>query len=629
MASTVLAKMAVELSANAAGLVKGLGSAEKSLKGFSSTVSKVATAATLGFATISFAAIARDVVNITAEFQKFEAVLTNTLGSKSESQEALKLIQNFAAKTPFSVQELTASFVKLANQGFKPTGEEMRKLGDLASSTGKTFDQLTEAVIDAQAGEFERLKEFGIRAQKQGDQVKFTFKGVATETKFTSDAINEYILSLGNLEGVSGSMAAISGTLGGSISNLGDSFDKLLLRVGNLTSGPLKFFIDQAQLAMNTLAGDIAGETGETTILSKIVDEFVDGAKTAEEMAANVEKLKGFLKLTTEESANLATKTATTSEEIQKLEKDFSSAKEFTAAYGTAIELLTKKMGGLKDEVEKVPNLSLIQEINKEIANFEKKKAASFSTEEIGRFNVKLQELRDQLEFINSTGSESGFLKNLNKGIAGVKLPETQAPENLFPVTIPLDTDPWIQGLKEMDQASADFHVNEETRKAQAMATNDAYIQKQKDLELKQQEINATAEQFGQVVGDAFGRAAAGQITFKQALKQTTGEILKLFLQRALAGVVAGAAGTTAPPPVILALAAAGIAGIHALFSSFGGPTSGGGGGTAGMPRTNVQRQTPSARQESEIAQVEFTIHGDNLKGVLNSQNKKDERRKG
>ena len=244
MASTVLAKMAVELSANAAGLTKGLKSAETSLNNFSNSVGKIASAATLAFGAISFASLGREIIDITAEFQKFEAVLTNTLGSKSEAQAALAQIQEFAAKTPFSVQELTASFVKLANQGFKPTSEEMKRLGDLASSTGKSFDQLTEAVIDAQAGEFERLKEFGIRASKQGDQVKFTFKGVETQTKFTSAAINEYILSLGNLEGVSGSMEAISGTLGGSISNLGDSFDKLLLRIGALTSGPLKSFID-------------------------------------------------------------------------------------------------------------------------------------------------------------------------------------------------------------------------------------------------------------------------------------------------------------------------------------------------------------------------------------------------
>jgi hypothetical protein len=184
------------------------------------------------FAADKIMGFAKEVISVTAEFQKLSAVLKNTLGSSSAAAGALAGIKEFAATTPFSVQELTQSFVKLANQGFTPTTAQLRKLGDLASSTGKSFDQLTEAIIDAQTGEFERLKEFGIRASKAGDQVTFTFKGVQTQTKFTNEAIREYLTSLGDLQGVSGSMAAISGTLGGQISNLGDAWDNLLNTIG-------------------------------------------------------------------------------------------------------------------------------------------------------------------------------------------------------------------------------------------------------------------------------------------------------------------------------------------------------------------------------------------------------------
>lgn len=179
----------------------------------------------------------KSIFNVTAEFQKFEAVLTNTLGSSSRAQDALRMISDFAAKTPFSVQELTGAFVKLANQGFVPTANEMRKLGDLASSTGKTFDQLAEAILDAQTGQFERLKEFGVKAKKEGDNVTFTFKGVETQVAYTSDAMKEYLISLGDVQGVSGSMAAVSATLGGQVSNLGDSWDTLLKTLGSGTNG--------------------------------------------------------------------------------------------------------------------------------------------------------------------------------------------------------------------------------------------------------------------------------------------------------------------------------------------------------------------------------------------------------
>lgn len=176
-------------------------------------------------------------VNVRGEFQKFEAVLTNSLGSKDLAQGALGMIADYAAKTPFQLQEITNSYIKLVNQGFKPTREELNSLGDLAASTGKSFDQLTEAILDAQQNQFERLKEFGIRANKEGDNVKFTFKGIETTVADTSEAIKGYILSLGQLNGVAGSTAAISATLEGQISNLRDAFSQMLNELGEGSEG--------------------------------------------------------------------------------------------------------------------------------------------------------------------------------------------------------------------------------------------------------------------------------------------------------------------------------------------------------------------------------------------------------
>lgn len=211
----------------------------KSSDNFSKGIQKVGGAIVAAFAVSSIINFTKEVLAVTGEFQRLSAVLVNTLGSQSLAARALADIKQFAAETPFSVSELTASFVKLANQGFTPTTEELRKLGDLASSTGKGFDQLTEAIIDAQTGEFERLKEFGIRASKEGENVSFTFKGVKTQTDFTNESIRAYILSLGDLEGVSGSMAAISETLEGKISNLGDSYESLLNTIGSGNDGIL------------------------------------------------------------------------------------------------------------------------------------------------------------------------------------------------------------------------------------------------------------------------------------------------------------------------------------------------------------------------------------------------------
>lgn len=184
-----------------------------------------------------------EVIKVTSDFQKYNAVLTNAFGSQTLANQVMGDLQKFASKTPFQLNNLTESYVKLANRGFIPTMQEMTKLGDLASSTGKDFDQLVEAVLDAETGEMERLKEFGIKAEKNKDKISFTFKGITQTVKNDAKAIRGYLLGLGDMQGVQGSMAAISGTLGGSLSNLSDSFDAFKLKIGEALSPLIKLGI--------------------------------------------------------------------------------------------------------------------------------------------------------------------------------------------------------------------------------------------------------------------------------------------------------------------------------------------------------------------------------------------------
>lgn len=233
--------------------------AKSDLTDLEKTASRVGAAIVGYFSFTALLSLGKDIVNVTAEFQKFRAVLTNTLGDKNQAESALKLIQEFAATTPFSVQELTNAFVKLANSGFVPTRAEMTKLGDLAASTGKSFDQLTEAILDANTFQFERLKEFGVKAEQEGNKIRFTFKGVTTEVQKTSQSVQEYLLGLGSLEGVSGSMAAISQTLEGQISNLGDSIDQVYLAIGDQGSGGLSKVIGFLNYILGELKNAIVG----------------------------------------------------------------------------------------------------------------------------------------------------------------------------------------------------------------------------------------------------------------------------------------------------------------------------------------------------------------------------------
>src|SRR5688572_11274742 len=123
--NNILASMAVKLSAIDADFKRSFKQSERTLTSFQNTFNKVSKTVGTLFAADQLIGFGRQVFNVTAEFQKFEAVLTNTLGDKGAAGAAMDRIVDFATKTPFQVAELTSSFVKLANQGFIPTLNQM------------------------------------------------------------------------------------------------------------------------------------------------------------------------------------------------------------------------------------------------------------------------------------------------------------------------------------------------------------------------------------------------------------------------------------------------------------------------------------------------------------------------
>jgi hypothetical protein len=252
----------------------------------SAYIKKIGAAAAAYFSIQTFTNLISSIGRVRGEFQKYDAVLTNTLGSKGKAQEALSQIQKFAAETPFQITELTSSFVKLANQGFTPTIQQMKQMGDLASSVGKGYDQLTEAILDAAMGEWERMKEFGIKARQEGDKVTVTFKGQSVIIDNTAASIRNYILSLGSMKGVSGALEGISQTIVGMKSNLQDTWDMLLNNIGKRSEGLFAGALQSAQKLVGWLAkiNEVKGsdELSKQNMEFKVLTSLLTNANTSQ-----------------------------------------------------------------------------------------------------------------------------------------------------------------------------------------------------------------------------------------------------------------------------------------------------------------------------------------------------------
>lgn len=219
-------------------------------------------------------------VSVTREFDVINASLVTVTGSTEKAAEAFSLISDFAQKTPFALSEVADSFVKLKALGLDPSAAAIESYGNTASAMGKSLNQMIEAVADASTGEFERLKEFGIKANSEGDRVKFTFQGITREIGKNSAEIQQYLLDIGNTQ-FAGAMEQRVATLDGAISNLGDSWDQLFLTISQ--SGVGDAIEDSVRLAtrvIQQLNEDIRRLGGNLTVL----EEFAKGAQRIAEI---------------------------------------------------------------------------------------------------------------------------------------------------------------------------------------------------------------------------------------------------------------------------------------------------------------------------------------------------------
>lgn len=173
----------------------------------------------------------KSIVGVNAEFERLSGSLKTVTGSAKAAKEAFSLIEDFATSTPYQLDEIVDSFIRLKAMGLEPSMEALTSYGNTASAFGKNILEFVSAVTSATVGEFERLKTFGIKAKVEGETVKFIFQGVTTEVAKNATEIERYLRSIGNIN-FGGAMAEQMNTMGGTMSNIEDALAKVARTIG-------------------------------------------------------------------------------------------------------------------------------------------------------------------------------------------------------------------------------------------------------------------------------------------------------------------------------------------------------------------------------------------------------------
>jgi len=133
-----------------------------------------------------------------ADMEKYRNVLETVLKDEKQAAETMTWANKFANVTPFQNAEVIEGVVKLSSYGLDK--ESIQYIGDMASAMGKPLMQAVEAIADAQTGELERLKEFGLTkdmiaeySKKVGDGDLINAKGQITDLKAFNIVLKDLI----------------------------------------------------------------------------------------------------------------------------------------------------------------------------------------------------------------------------------------------------------------------------------------------------------------------------------------------------------------------------------------------------------------------------------------------------
>ena len=119
---------------------------------------------------LAFGAASKGIIDATVKMETYRSTLTAYLGTQDAANDALSRLSTLANKLPQDLDDVTESFLVLQRNGIDTANESLEAFAKVAAGNGKSMSQLAEGVADALTGEFERLKEFGVKVSKENDK---------------------------------------------------------------------------------------------------------------------------------------------------------------------------------------------------------------------------------------------------------------------------------------------------------------------------------------------------------------------------------------------------------------------------------------------------------------------------
>lgn len=614
--NSVLAKMAVQISANTAEFNKSLSATQNNLKSFTSGVSKIAGSLGVAFGVQQVASFTLEVAKLAGEAEGVRAAFERL-------PESTKLMNDLKRATGGTVSELDLMKRAVQASNFDISLEALPRLLEFATlraqQTGQSVNYLVDSIITGIGRKSPLiLDNLGISAvalkEKLGD-VSIATAGVGQVAdavgKIAAESLNE--------------MAGFSDNASTKIQRLEASWENVKVAIGDAAN------------SAGLLGGSIDAITGSLDLLASKDLTFLEKLGAFFSGPGSMANAAGEAFIRNQERVNKEQKKQ--EQIIREVDRAFKEFNGNIEAYGKVItthiyrtELLAEFAKRLKNENKEQINtystlVDQIDELNKQFetaTNRNDQKALKNIGDKIKALNAEkeaLDKLRQTQKEKDPLAGKFQFLPDLEaEGSTNLELRNEQTANS---------AKEWAAAMNEV-ATSAEFAGG---KLIQLEAANGEVTSKMKEqwIDLSPIMTNALSG-----IGEALGSAIAGSATLGESLLKVLGGVLSQLGQmliaagigveafkeslKSLNGAVAIAAGVA-----LIALGAVVSSGIKNLGSSAG--SSGGGSRVTSSQSNNVGALAPRGT-EIQIG-GEWRIQGEDLVYILNRQNQLNGRTRG
>ena len=478
------------------------------------------------------------VVKAGAKLQTLEVGFRSIMGGAKEASEMVAKLNDFAASTPFQLEELASSARQLLAVGTAADdiNDRLRMLGDIAAASGNSISDIAAAFAKVQAKgkvELENLNQLAERGIPIFDELKKVTGDANMEFGAGSVSVEQYNQALANMAADGGfandAMANLSETVEGKLSTAMDNVTKALGEFAE-KSGLLTAITDQLDLATLALQRHNTSDKDARASMKKSED-LLKKLKTAHK--GNAEALSAEAD---------AAKTA-----AEKLNKILDT-EESQLALATATEVATEAWDVYLDsltaatELADAPVKPITQTKEAFIAQYE-------AADELRKKKEALRKATQ--DFVITAKDEADAMRGLAT-LYG----------NQPTLTMP--------GMA-MDEEDEEFDPDEAGRIEAGEARLAMLGETQQMLESMKVSTMELSSAISEQLGSAFTSMVTGAKSAKEAFKQFAAGAIKAALAAAQASMIAAAIkdGMKAPLAMI-AIPALIAAGMGIVDSAFG-----------------------------------------------------------